>query len=379
MSDEADSEEKWLPWKIHHSPRRRRMGQRKSGHVTLMDVAQACGLSVSTVSIVLSDAPLAQNVAAATRERIRVKAQELGYHPDAYARSLRRRHSQTVGVLAFDLADPFCVPVVRGIEEGLHEAEYLPLLMDAQTRRPLFDKYLQMILERRAEGLVVIASWVFEETNLLADIKKNHVPIVIVSRDMTAQGFSSILVDNVAGGGMALRHLAELGHKKIAVVRGPEELFDSAPRWEGIAAAARAVGLKIDQKLVRQLKNQGDTMSSFEGGEAATKSLIEAGEEFTAVLAFDDLTALGAIRALEKAGRKVPEDCSVVGFDNVLPGQVSTPGLTTISQPLKEMGAMAAEWALAEIKAAGKQEGALARLHLATPELITRGSTARPK
>ena len=353
------------------------MGQRKSGHVTLMDVAQACGLSVSTVSIVLSDAPLAQNVSATTRERIREKAQELGYHPDAYARSLRRRHSQTVGVLAFDLADPFCVPVVRGIEEGLHLAEYLPLLMDAQTRRPLFDKYLQMILERRAEGLVVIASWVFEETNLLADIKKNHVPIVIVSRDMTARGFSSILVDNLAGGALALRHLLELGHRKIAVVRGPEELFDSAPRWQGIESAAREAGVAIAPKLVRQLKNQGDTMSSFAGGEAAMQDLIEAGEEFSAVLAFDDLTALGAIRALEKAGRRVPADCSVVGFDDVLPGQVSTPGLTTISQPLKQMGAMAAEWALAEIKNSARSETAGARLHLAAPELIVRGSTAR--
>ena len=118
-------------------------------------------------------------------------------------------------------------------------------------------------------------------------------------------------------------------------------------------------------------------MSSFAGGEAAMQDLIEAGEEFSAVLAFDDLTALGAIRALEKAGRRVPADCSVVGFDDVLPGQVSTPGLTTISQPLKQMGAMAAEWALAEIKNSARSETAGARLHLAAPELIVRGSTAR--
>ena len=142
------------------------MGQRKSGHVTLQDVAQACGLSVSTVSIVLSEAPLSRNVAEKTRARIKDMAHKLGYHPDASARSLRRRRSQTIGVLAYDLSDPFCIPIVRGIQTGLQPAGYLPLLMDAQTQRKLFDSYLKMILEQRAEGVIVIASWVFEEAKL---------------------------------------------------------------------------------------------------------------------------------------------------------------------------------------------------------------------
>ena len=190
------------------------MAQRKSGHVTLLDVARACGFSVSTVSIVLSEAPLSQNVAAITREQIRKMARQLGYHPDAFARSLRRRRSQTIGVLAYDLSDPFCIPIVRGIQAGLQPADYLPLLMDAQTQRKLFDSYLQMILERRAEGVIVIASWIFEETNLLADIEKNHVPIVIVGRDLTDRRISSLLVDNEAGGALAMRHLIELGHRR---------------------------------------------------------------------------------------------------------------------------------------------------------------------
>lgn len=161
--------------------------QRKSGHVTLLDIARACGYSVSTVSIVLSEAPLSQNVAASTREQIRNMARKLGYHPDAYARSLRRRRSQTIAVLAYDLSDPFCIPIVHGIQAGLQPADYLPLLVDAQTQRRLFDSYLKMILERRAEGVIVIASWIFQETNLLEDIEKNQVPIVIVGRDLTGR------------------------------------------------------------------------------------------------------------------------------------------------------------------------------------------------
>lgn len=353
------------------------MVQRKSGHVTLLDVARACGFSVSTVSIVLSEAPLSQNVAATTREHIRTMARQLGYHPDAYARSLRRRRSQTIGVLAYDLSDPFCIPVVRGIQAGLQSASYLPLLMDAQTQRKLFDNYLNMILERRAEGVIVIASWVFEETNLLADVKKNHVPIVIVSRDLTDRGISSVLVDNEAGGALAMRHLKELGHRRIAVIRGPEEMCDSEPRWAGIQRVAAEAGIRFDPRLVFQLPGLVDPTSGFEGGLRFSRQMLASGCPFTAVLAFDDLTALGVVRGLTGAGLRVPEDCSVLGFDDVLLAAMATPGMTTIRQPMKDMGLRAAEWMLhaIETRELGKEE--TPQLHKAPPELVVRMSSAR--
>jgi DNA-binding LacI/PurR family transcriptional regulator len=353
------------------------MVQRKSGHVTLLDIAQACGYSVSTVSIVLSEAPLSRNVASSTREKIRAMARHLGYHPDAYARSLRRRHSQTIAVLAYGLSDPFCIPIVQGIQSGLQPANYLPLLMDAQTQRKLFDSYLKMILERRAEGVIVIASWIFEETNLLADIKKNQVPIVIVGRDMADRKISSLLVDNEAGGALALQHLIELGHRKIAVIRGPDELFDSEPRWRGVKGAASEAGIKIEPELVFQLPNLLDPTSGFKGGMQFAEQILQSGRPFTAVVAFDDLTALGVVRGLRKAGREVPRDCSVVGFDDVLPGMVSTPGITTIHQPLERMGLQAAEWTLDAIKAREGGAGGTARLCKIVPELVVRGSTGR--
>jgi DNA-binding LacI/PurR family transcriptional regulator len=354
------------------------VGQRKSGHVTLLDVARACGYSVSTVSIVLSEAPLSQNVAQSTREQIREMAQQLGYHPDAYARSLRRRRSQTIAVLAYDLSDPFCIPIVRGIQAGLQPANYLPLLMDTQTQRRLFDTYLKMILERRAEGVIVIASWIFEETDLLADIEKNHVPIVIVGRDLTGRKISSLFVDNEAGGALALRHLSDLGHRRIAVIRGPEELFDSGPRWAGVKRAAEEAGIEIDSRLVFQLPNLTDPTSGFEGGLKFAKQILDSLRPFTAVLAFDDLTALGVVRGLTEAGLKVPEDCSVVGFDDVLPAIVATPGITTIHQPLREMGLLSAQWAVQGIDAREQGKRSPARLHKALPELVVRKSTSRP-
>ena len=353
------------------------MVQRKSGHVTLLDVAKACGFSVSTVSIVLSEAPLSQNIAAATRQQVKAMAQQLGYHPDAFARSLRSRRSQTIGVLAYDLSDPYCIPIVRGIQAGLQPASYLPLVMDAQTKRALFDSYLQMILERRAEGVIVIASWVFDETNLLSDIEKNNVPIVIISRDLTKRGVSSLLVDNEVGGKLAMHHLVELGHRHIAVIRGPEELFDSAPRWAGVQQAAAKAGIKLNKELVLQLPSLVDPASGFEGGLDCARRMLASGRPFTAVLAFDDLTALGVVRGLSEAGLRVPEDCSVLGFDDVLPAAVATPGITTIRQPLKEMGLLAAEWMLEALEEREHGSPQKPKLHKAQPELVRRMSTAR--
>jgi DNA-binding LacI/PurR family transcriptional regulator len=350
----------------------------KSSHVRLLDVARACGLSVSTVSIVLSEAPLSQYVAATTRDQIRAMAQQLGYHPDAYARSLRRRRSHTIGVVAFDLSDPFCIPVVRGIQEGLEPASYVPLLMDAQAQRKLFDGYLQMILERRAEGLIVIASWIFNESNLLADVKKNNVPLVIVARDLTERGISSIQVNNHKGGAMAMRHLYELGHRKIAVIRGPGELFDSEPRWAGVRDFAAQAGLDIDPRLVFQLPNSAGPTSGFEGGVAFSREMLTSGQPFSAVVAFDDLTALGVIRGFTDAGLRIPHDCSVLGFDDVLPAAVATPGLTTIRQPLKEMGMIAARWALDAVEAREQGTSPTMLSHHAEPELVVRESTAAP-
>lgn len=346
--------------------------------MTLLDVARACGFSVSTVSIVLSEAPLSQNVAERTRQKIRDMAQQLGYHPDAFARSLRRRRSQTIGVLAYDLSDPYCVPIVRGIQDRLQPEGYLPLLMDAQTKRGMFDKYLEMILERRAEGVIIIASWVFDETNLLSDIRKNNVPIVIVSRDMTARGVSSILVDNETGGALAMQHLHQLGHRKIAVIRGPEEMFDSAPRWAGAQAAAESAGIRFDPGLVFQLPNLVNPMSGFEGGVDCARKMLQTGKSFTAVLAFDDLTALGVVRGLLAAGLKVPEDCSVLGFDDVLPAAVATPAITTVRQPLCEMGVLASEWIADAIKAREQKKEQKPRLYRALPELVVRMSSAAP-
>jgi DNA-binding LacI/PurR family transcriptional regulator len=175
-----------------------------------------------------------------------------------------------------------------------------------------------------------------------------------------------------------MRHLSELGHRRIGVIRGPEELFDSAPRWAGVRRAAAEAGIRLDPRLVYQLPSLVDPISGFEGGLLFSRQMLASGCPFTAVLAFDDLTALGVVRGLSDAGVQVPRDCSVLGFDDVLPAAVATPGMTTIRQPLKEMGLLASEWVLRTIHAREKGLEKTPELHKAMPELVVRMSTGRP-
>jgi len=166
-----------------------------------------------------------------------------------------------------------------------------------------------------------------------------------------------------------------MGHRKIAFVRGPEELMDSSRRWVGIERFAAEVKLPLDPRLIVQLPGLKDANSSFDGGLKFTSELVEAGCEFTALLASDDLTALGAIRALAMAGRRVPEDCSVIGFDDIPHAGLNTPGLTTIRQPMLDMGSLAAKLVLEAIGGPAESDGKL--LYLLQPELLVRDSTRK--
>lgn len=351
-------------------------GRKKtSNRITILDVAHKSGFSTSTVSIVLNEAPLSRYVATTTKEHIRKTALALGYRPDAFARSLRSRRSHTIGVMIFDISDPFCTLILRGIEKALHPTEYLPIIMDAHNERKQFEGYLNMLLDRRVEGLIVVANWLFAETDLLTDMKKHNIPTVVIGRDLTPSRISSVLVDNAAGAYAALDHLCQLGHRKIAIIRGPASLHDSVHRWQGIVKCAEERGLELDPKRIRQLPEMLDANSGFEGGLELTRDLIRSRRKFSALLAFDDLTALGALRALMQAGLRVPQDCSVIGFDGVPPAALSTPAITTVCQPMEEMGAIGAEWILGSIRQDEETRSTTPVLKLLPSSILIRDST----
>jgi LacI family transcriptional regulator len=347
--------------------------------VTIRDVAKRSGFSSATVSIVLNNAPLARYIPDTTKGRIQRAASHLGYRPNLFARSLRGRRSHTVGVMVFDMTDPYCTLVLRGIENTLYQSSFLPILTDVHNERSRFERYLEMLLDRRIEGLVVLANWVFVDINVLADLEKSNIPTATVGRELGNDKISSVIPDNAVGARVALEHLLLLGHRKIAFIRGPRQLFDTAPRWRGVRALARERKLELDPRLIVDLPESGDPLSSFEQGYKLTEELLHRRRPFTALMAFDDMTAFGAIRALNKAGVRVPDQCSVIGFDDVSPAAIYSPALTTVRQPMEVMGTAGATIVLEAISA-GIEKKPFRTVHRRLmPELIVRESTRSVK
>jgi LacI family transcriptional regulator len=343
--------------------------------VTIRDVAKESGFSSTTVSIVLNNAPLARYIPAATKKRIERAAKKLGYRPNLFARSLRSKRSHAVGVMVFDMTDPYCTLVLRGIENALYQSSYLPILTDVHNERSRFERYLEMLLDRRVEGLVVVANWLFVNVDVLADLEKSSIPTVMISRELQTDSISSVIVDNELGAHLAIEHLYSLGHRKIAFIRGPKTLTDSAPRWKGIRAFAKSVDLELDPRLIVDLPEFRDPTSSFDAGYKLTEELLKQKRPFTALMAFDDVTAFGSIRALTRAGMRVPEHCSVIGFDDVATASLYTPAVTTVRQPMEAMGAMAVSIAIEGINAVlEKRDQSTVHRKLA-PELVVREST----
>jgi LacI family transcriptional regulator, galactose operon repressor len=343
--------------------------------ITMRDVAKASGFSPATVSIVLNNAPLARYIAPATKKRIEETARKLGYRPNVMARFLRSKRTHSVGLMFFDITDPYCTPILRGIENALYQAGYLAIFADAHNQRNRFERYLEMLLERHVEALIVVANWLFVDIHLLADLGKSNIPATTIGWELRDAKVSSVMVDNEGGARLALEHLYQLGHRKIAFIRGPKMLIDSTPRWRGIQKFAHDAGLKIDPELALQLPESFDPNSSFDGGFRLTEELLHQKKPFTALMAFDDLAALGATRALAKAGVKVPEQCSVTGFDDVALSSLAAPSLTTVRQPLEGMGGLAVNIIMEGINAGlEKREWNIVR-HKMNPELVIRDST----
>ncbi len=347
----------------------------KNEAVTMREVATQSGFSPATVSIVLNNAPLARYIAPATKKRIEEVAQKLGYRPNAMARFLRSKRTHSVGVMFFDITDPFCTLVLRGIENALYQASYVPIFADAHNQRSRFERYLEMLLERHVEALIVVANWLFVDIQLLGDLSKRNIPAATIGWELPGDTISSVMVDNETGARLALEHLHQLGHRKIAFIRGPKMLIDSGPRWRGIQKFAQSAGLEIDPTLVQQLPESLDPNSSFESGFRFAEEWLQKKKKFTALMAFDDLAALGAIRALTKAGVKVPEQCSVTGFDDVALSALAAPSLTTVRQPMEAMGGLAVNIVMEGINAALEKREWNIVSHRMNPELVIRDST----
>jgi LacI family transcriptional regulator len=226
----------------------------------------------------------------------------------------------------------------------------------------LIEEYPRLLQQRAVEGLITV------DTVCQQGVQ---IPVVAVSGHREVEGVTNIVLDHPRAAKLALEHLANLGHRKIAFIKGQEFSSDTEVRWQAVEGAARNLGLEINARLVGQLEG---TSSSPELGYLVTRKLLATGDVFTALFAFNDISAIGAIRALREAGRRVPEDVSVVGFDDIQSAAYQNPGLTTVRQPLREMGVIAAETLLRRINAPSKSP--YPKTITVEPELVVRSSTA---
>lgn len=327
--------------------------------VTLKAVAAHVGLSPGTVSAVLNDAPSARHIPKPTRERIIAAARKLDYRPNFFARSLRKRRTFTIGVIAPEIGDSYAAGIISGIEAGAREKDYFFVTGVHRHDRSLFDRCARLLLQRGAEGIITVD---FTQAHSLP------VPAVAIPGHGQPEGVTRITLDHHHAAELALRHLADLGHREIAVFRGHPRSSDSHDRWTALSEVAREIGLDLDPELVIQIDS---TYSTPNLGYPYGKQLIEKKRPFTALLAYNDVSAIGAIRAFQEAGLNVPRDISVVGFDDIAASAFHYPSLTTIRQPLDRMGELAVEILIDRIESQPETRPELA----VQPELVIREST----
>jgi len=333
---------------------------KKSGVVTLKAVAQYVGLTPGTVSAVLNDAPSARSIPQETKNRIHAAAQELNYRPNFFARTLRNKRTYTIGVIAEEIGDAYGSAIISGIELHLRKNGYFFLTVAHRHDPELLDRYSQILSERGVEGIITVDTAVQESPSL---------PTVAVPGHKKLKGVTNVLLDHDHAAELALNHLRDLHHEHIAFMRGNPLSADSKDRWDAICKVAAQIGLKIDPRLIVQIDSD-DTTPML--GYPFTKQLLARKVPFTAIFAYNDISAMGAIRALQEEGIRVPQDVSVIGFDDIAGAAFNMPSLTTVRQPLGRMGEVAAQTLLQRIEGLKEYPSDIA----IEPELIVRESTA---
>jgi LacI family transcriptional regulator len=343
-------------------PLKKKGDRGKKPTVTLKSVAEHVGLTASTVSAVLNSSSASRSVPERTKNRILAAARDLNYRPNFFARSLRVQRTYTIGVILAEIGDAYGSVVISGMERYLREQNFFFLTVAHHHDKKLLATYSTMLLERGVEGFITVDTLLTEEPPL---------PTVAVAGHRRIKGVTNIVLDHRRAASLALQHLVDLGHEKIAFMKGSTVSADSDDRWNAICEVAAKLGIRMRPELVVQLEGDDPTPNL---GYPFAKQLLARKQPFTALFAYNDISAIGSIRAFQEAGLRVPDDLSVVGFDDIQNSAYISPPLTTVRQPMQEMGKIAARTLLDRIEGRMKYVPEIA----IEPELVVRRSTARP-
>lgn len=326
---------------------------------TILDVARRAGVSVSTVSHVLNET---RYVSEELRQRVLSAAGELGYQPNALARSLRIKRSHTIGMILPDNTNPYFAEIARSIEDASRRQGYSTILCNTDGDPAKELTYIQVLLEKQVDGIILVSAGGTGTQNALL---QNSIAVVMVDRADPLLYCDSVQVDNVQGGWLATRHLLDLGHRRIPCLAGPSTVVPSDGRVLGYRNAMCEA--PDAQTHIRVLKGDFRADSGYE----LTRMLLDETPMPTAIFACNDLMAIGAMRAIQERGLCVPHDISVVGFDDITLSRYITPPLTTIAQPKYKMGQLALQLLLERIN----EKKLPIRFPVLECELIVRAST----
>ena len=330
--------------------------------VSLRTLSEHLGLSMASISRVLNGSPAAQAIPKATQTRILAAAREFNYRPNQLARSLRSGQSTSVGVLIPEISEGYAAAVLAGIEETLSAAGYAMMMITHHHRAEVLERSQRLFAERAVDAVIAV------DTALPLF---GPIPTVTVSCPDAHPHVTNIVLDNDQAAEMALQHLYALGHRRIAVIKGQTFSSETEVRWKAIERVAASLKLSLTPDLVTQME---EDLPTIEPGYRAARRLLAQAGDFSAIVAFNDVSAIGAISAVLDAGKSVPEDVSVAGFDDIALASIHRPALTTVRQPLHHMGVLAADAVLEtlNVESASRLSG---KQIAVAPELVVRAST----
>ncbi|MGD0445634.1 MAG: LacI family DNA-binding transcriptional regulator [Edaphobacter sp.] len=327
---------------------------------TLKMLADYLNLSAATVSIVLNNSPVAESIAEATKQRVHDAAKKFAYRPNLHARMLRSGLTNTIGVIVPELSEGYVTGVMLGVEQYLLQEGFLYFTVSHLGQTDLRDEYQELLMRRRVDGLLLVNTEVAISPTL---------PVVGVSIHSNELAVTNVMLDHTSAARMALRHLYDLGHRRIAFMKGQRYSLDSETRWQSIVSIAKEIGVVVHAELCIFLEKN---IWTPELGYPPVRDLLARTRDFTAIFCFNDTSAIGAVRAIEDAGLNCPRDISVIGFDDIIIAEYFNPRLTTVRQPLHKMGTEAARLLIQRIQS---PDLAYPQQVWFEPQLIVREST----
>ncbi|KMT65512.1 LacI family DNA-binding transcriptional regulator [Catenovulum maritimum] len=331
---------------------------------TIKDIARVAGVSLATVSRVINNGP---KVGDETRARIKEIMKEMGYRPNANARALVNQNSTSIGVVIADLSDPFFATLAHGVEKVARQQNIQVLMSSGSIEAETEFKAIETLLEHRCKAMVVHSKALDDQT--LIDFASQVPGFILINRYIEAIADKCVWVDNVTGGRLMAEHLVSLGHKKLVMVASKHQIDDPLARLDGIRQYLKQNNIELAENAIEY------STPDQEGGEIAMQNLLAKGIEFTAVLAYNDAMASGAMSMLQDHNLRVPEDISIIGYDDVLLARYCRPKLTTIKYPIELMATRAAELALSFN--AQNAETKASTTYKYTPTLIKRDSVSK--